>query len=68
MRRGCKNSIILIFTNVCFRESSIFLSELIKLLKPAARPGYPITTKSATLQKFLFIIALIMNNVCGGDM
>ena len=52
MRRGCKNSIILIFTNVCFRESSIFPSELIKLLKPAARPGYPITTKSATLQNF----------------
>ena len=55
MRRGCKNSIILIFTNVCFRESSIFPSELIKLFKPAARPGYP-TQLQQSLQLFKILI------------
>ena len=48
MRRGCKNSIIFIFTNVCFRESSNFHSELIKVLDPAACLGNPITTMSVT--------------------
>ena len=69
MRRGCKNSIIFIFTNFCFRESSNFHSELIKVLDPAACLGNPITTMSVTSPRnFNSSSRWLSTMVFGGDM